>query len=100
MPPKTKEIYSLFVKNHSLISSVDEILYFKQLWPLKEYVEEKVNLALPHLEKKKYHMGLDISSRSTGLCILDSNRIDLWKYMKHRKCISLQGNSSKWRLQG
>lgn len=71
MTPSTKEVYSLFVKNHKVFSSVEEILHYKQLWPCKSFVEDKVLAALPCIKPKKYHLGLDISSRSTGLCILD-----------------------------
>lgn len=72
MTPSTKEVYSLFVKNHKVFSSVEEILHYKQLWPCKSFVEDKVFAALPCVKPKKYHLGLDISSRSTGLCILDN----------------------------
>ena len=74
MASKTKEIYASFVKNHSLFKSVDEILVYKNLWPVQSFVDEKVKSALPLATKKKYHVGLDISSRSTGMCILDSDR--------------------------
>ena len=89
MSSASKEIYSRFLKKNSIFSSVDEILYYKSLWPAKQFVQQKVENALPLIQVKKYHMGLDISSRSTGLCILDSQSRNLFNDFKSRACNSL-----------
>ena len=70
MPPSLQSIYETFVKRSSLFTSVESISTYKSLWPpttvLRNYVEKNIHKVSGHL----YHIGLDISSKSTGLCVL------------------------------
>ena len=72
-----QELYSQFLCNNKMFSSVEEILRYRKLWPTSDMVEDMVKKVIGSVSTAKFHVGLDVSSSSTGICIL-SNESELF----------------------
>ena len=64
------ELYARFLQKSKIFSSMEEIQYYRKCWPTSRMVEDMVKSSIRSIEMKPYHVGLDISSSSTGICIL------------------------------
>lgn len=80
MLPSSSTVVETFLKRSSIFASVEEFNRYKKLWPSKTIVETFVQNQINNVHGHAYHLGLDISSRSTGICVLsDQGRIK-WHY--------------------
>ena len=68
-----KQLYTDFVSRSRVFASVDELLQYKKKWPLRSFVQQSIDMESTVRERSGYYVGLDVSSKSTGLCILRSN---------------------------
>lgn len=73
MSTPLKHIYRQFLDKSRLFASVDEILHFKGKWPLRTWVKDSIDVDGVLNTPNRYYVGLDISSKSTGLCILNNH---------------------------
>lgn len=72
MSRSLEKLYSQFLCNNKIFSSVDEILRYRKLWPTSHMVEDRVKQVIGSVSPRKFHVGLDVSSSSTGICILSN----------------------------
>lgn len=70
MLPSSSMVIETFLKRSSIFVSVEEYNQYKKLWPSKSVVEAFVESQVNSVQGHHYHLGLDISSRSTGICVL------------------------------
>lgn len=69
-------VVETFLKRSSIFSSVEEFNRYKKIWPSRTVVEAFVKKHVNSVHGHPYQLGLDISSRSTGICVLsDQGRI-------------------------
>ena len=69
-----KQLYTEFLSRSRVFASVDELVRYKKKWPLRSFVKQSIDMEKTVRERSGYYVGLDVSSKSTGLCILKSNR--------------------------
>ena len=69
-----KQLYTEFLSRSRVFASVDELVRYKKKWPLRSFVKQSINMEKTVRERSGYYVGLDVSSKSTGLCMLKSNR--------------------------
>ena len=74
MSTPLKQIYRQFLEKSRLFASVDEILQYKGKLPLRAWVKDSIDVDGQLNTQNRYYVGLDISSKSTGLCILNNHR--------------------------
>ena len=69
-----KQLYTEFLSRSRVFASVDELVQYKKKWPLRSFVKQSIDMEKTVRGRSGYYVGLDVSSKSTGLCILKSNR--------------------------
>ncbi|KAM7453930.1 hypothetical protein BLSTO_05318 [Blastocystis sp. subtype 1] len=69
-----KQLYTEFLSRSRVFASVDELVRYKKKWPLRSFVKQSIDMEKTVRKRSGYYVGLDVSSKSTGLCILKSNR--------------------------
>lgn len=66
LPPCVKA----FVTRGTVFSSLEDIQSCKKGWPLSSFVERYVSRHASSVDGHPFHLGLDVSSKSTGVCVL------------------------------
>lgn len=74
MSTPLKQLYTDFLSKSRVFGSVDELLQYKKKWPLRSFVKQSIDMEKIAHKCSGYYVGLDVSSKSTGMCILRSNR--------------------------